>query len=111
MSTRRLDHVPLTEIAAVVRSKNSGPFELTLDVIFKDPENYFLLKERRFFTPELIAGLYHVAPEDVFKVVYFDPAFAVKATMKRAIPSGAIGDTDIYGAQQHAPLLSLIIDA
>jgi hypothetical protein len=86
------------------------PFELTLDIIFKDPEDYFLLKERRFFTPELIAGLYQIAPADVFKVVYFDPAFAVKATMKRAIPSGAIGDTDIYGAQQHAPLLSLMID-
>ena len=33
MNTRRLENVPLTEIAAVVRSKNSGPFELTLDVM------------------------------------------------------------------------------
>ncbi|HEY0296778.1 MAG TPA: DUF4387 family protein [Bordetella sp.] len=27
--------------------------------------------------------------------------------MPRRIPSGAVGDTDIYGAQQHAPLLDI----
>lgn len=111
MSTRRLAHVPLSEIAAVVRSKNSGPFVLTLDVIFRDPEHYFLLNKKQFLTPELTAGLYHIAPEDVFKVMYFDAAFAAKATMKRATSSGAIGDTDICEAQQHAPLLGSMIDA
>ena len=32
---------------------------------------------------------------------------AFKATIPRRIPSGDIGDTDIYGAQQHAPLLDV----
>jgi len=39
--------------------------------------------------------------------VHFDPASAVKCTMVRPVISGAPGDTDIYGAQQHAPLLAL----
>ena len=35
----------------------------------------------------------------------FDPAKAVKVTIVRPIPSGALGETDVYGAQQHAPLM------
>ena len=30
----------LWEVAKLIRSKNSGPFELTFDVIFKDRETY-----------------------------------------------------------------------
>ena len=50
---------PILDIAKVVRSKNSGPFELTMD---------------------------------------------------RPMPSGVPGETDVYGAQQHAPLLKLVFD-
>jgi Domain of unknown function (DUF4387) len=28
----------------------------------------------------------------------------VKVTLRRPWPSGAIGETDVYGAQQHVPL-------
>ena len=34
---------------------------------------------------------------------------AFKATIPRLIPSGDVGDTDVYGAQQHAPLLEVEI--
>ena len=111
MDVQPLGLAPLTDMAVVIRSKNSGPFELTLDVIFRNGEDYLRLKAKGFFTSELIAKLYHTDPKDVFEIVYFDPAFAVKATMRRWIPSGALGDTDIYGAQQHAPLLGLMVDA
>jgi hypothetical protein len=37
----------------------------------------------------------------------YAPAFAFKASFDRPIPSGAVGDTDVYGAQQHAPLLDV----
>ena len=39
----------------------------------------------------------------------FPPAHAYKATIERRIASGAVGDTDVYGAQQHAPLLDVEI--
>jgi hypothetical protein len=97
----------LTEVAAVIRSKNAGPYELTLDILFRDPADYAYLKERRFFTAELFAGLYGVSVEQILHVVYFDPASAVKCTLIRPVVSGAAGDSDVYGAQQHAPLLSL----
>jgi hypothetical protein len=39
--------------------------------------------------------------------VWFDPGKALKATLVRSVSSGSVGDTDVYGAQQHAPLLGL----
>ena len=35
----------LTDIASVIRSKNSGPYELTLDIIFNDFETYEIIKK------------------------------------------------------------------
>lgn len=97
----------ITDVAAVVRSKNAGPYELTLDIMFKDAKQFLFLKKINFFTRELFAELYGVGLQTILKVVYFDPAFAVKCTMARTLVSGALGDSDVYGAQQHAPLLFL----
>ncbi|MBC7362655.1 MAG: DUF4387 domain-containing protein [Candidatus Aminicenantes bacterium] len=97
----------ILKVAKVIRSKNSGPFELTLDIMFKDPRYYQLFKEKKIITPEKIARLYGVPKADVLKIVYFEPSQAIKITLRRKIPSGSPGDTDIYGAQQHAPLLNL----
>ena len=43
-------------------------------------------------------------------ILEIDPAKAVKVTIRRPIPSGALGETDVYGAQQHAPLMGLEIE-
>ena len=34
----------LRDVASVIRSKNAGPFELTFDVMFEDPEAYERVK-------------------------------------------------------------------
>ena len=48
--------------------------------------------------------------EEIRRIVWFEPANAVKVVMPRRIVSGAPGDADVYGAQQHAPLLGLNFD-
>jgi hypothetical protein len=40
--------------------------------------------------------------------VFFEEACAVKATIVRPVVSGDPGETDVYGAQQHAPLLTCV---
>lgn len=100
----------LREAARIIRSKNAGPFELTLDVLFADEALYRRVKACRAITAEAVAALYRIPPEAILGVVYFDPALAVKITMKRRIPSGAPGDGDVYGAQQHAPLLAMTLE-
>lgn len=97
----------LTDIAAIIRSKNAGPYELTLDILFKNEVYYRHVKEIDFFNVKLVSHLYGITTDKISRIVYFDPASAVKITFVRPVVSGSIGDTDIYGAQQHAPLLSL----
>lgn len=96
----------LIDLASVIRSKNSGPYELTFDIIFKTFDEYHRFKEIQVMTPETFAKLYGIPVDDVIHVIYFDPAKAVKITIKRPIPSGTLGETDVYGAQQHTPLMN-----
>lgn len=104
-----MDEIPIMRLARIVRSKNSGPFELTLDIVFKDSDCYELAVGSGYFTRELFARLYRVDEEDVLGVVFFEKANAVKATIVRPVVSGDLGETDVYGAQQHAPLLGITI--
>ncbi|HHX49906.1 MAG TPA: DUF4387 domain-containing protein [Clostridia bacterium] len=97
----------LCQLTEVIRSKNAGPYELTLDVIFKDREIYNKIKTEGLITPAMIAALYGISEKDIISFVTFDPACAIKITMIRPLPCGSIGETDVYGAQQHAPLLNL----
>jgi hypothetical protein len=100
----------LTDVASVIRSKNSGPYELTFDVIFKDFEMYERVKAAKIFNEKMFASLYHVPESDIIGVVHFDPAKAIKTTIVRPISSGALGETDVYGAQQHAPLMNFMFE-
>jgi hypothetical protein len=96
----------LKDIAKACKSKNAGPFEVTLDIMFDNAELFERVRATGVINAGLIASLYGVEPSDVLFTEYA-PAFAWKATLPRRIPSGAIGDTDVYGAQQHAPLLDI----
>jgi len=100
----------LGEIADIVRSKTAGPFELTLDVIFPDCASFEMVRKSGALSRDRIAMAYGVAPDDVISTHFFEPAWAFKATLVRPISSGSVGDTDVYGAQQHAPLMGLEID-
>jgi len=98
----------LKDIAKACKSKNAGPFELTLDIMFDDAATFDKVRKTGVISPQLIADLYRVPVESVV-FTEFPPAHAYKATIARRIASGAVGDTDVYGAQQHAPLLDVEI--
>ena len=98
----------LKEIAKACKSKNAGPYELTLDIMFEDAATFDKVHKTGVISPALIAKLYDVPVESVV-FTEFRPAHAYKATIERRIASGAVGDTDVYGAQQHAPLLDVDI--
>jgi len=100
----------LTEVASVIRSKNAGPYELTLDIIFKDQETYEEVVAKKAINPQLIGRLYHIAESDILELIAFDPASAIKITIRRPRIAGDVGETDVYGAQQHAPLLDVVLE-
>ena len=100
----------IQDVASVIRSKNSGPYELTMDIIFKDWDVFDKVCEAKTITPELVAKLYKIDESKVMKIVEFKPAKAIKITIERPYCSGAICETDVYGAQQHAPLFGIEFD-
>lgn len=102
--------IRLIDVTEVIRSKNAGPYELTFDIIFKEWDMFEFFCEKKLITKELIADLYHISVDQVINVIEFKPAKAIKATIERPIASGDLGETDVYGAQQHGPLLTLEFD-
>ncbi|MGL4208961.1 MAG: DUF4387 domain-containing protein [Candidatus Adiutrix sp.] len=96
----------LCDLADIIRSKNSGPYEVTFDIIFKEEDMFQKVASAKVFNKQSFANLYRLKPTDVISVVEFPPAKAIKITIVRPLASGDLGETDVYGAQQHAPLLS-----
>ncbi|ARK29978.1 DUF4387 domain-containing protein [Halalkalibacter krulwichiae] len=103
--------IPISDVVQIIRSKNAGPFEITFDLIFKSKESFEKVLQLEVFTRERIASLYRIKPEDVLCIASYPPALALKITIARRKPSGGIGETDTFGAQQHAPLLDVTIPA
>lgn len=89
-----------------LRSKNASPCWLTLDMIFKDFETYEKIKRTKILDEELFTKLYGVRP---IVFLWFDPGRALKVTFKRRRPNGNIGDPDVFGCGQHAPLYDIEI--
>ena len=98
------------ELAKLVRSKNAGPFWLTIDIMFDDDDSYRRVRDAEIVNRAAIARLYNRNPADII-VVNHDAALAIKVSFPRPESSGSKHDSDIYGGQQYAPLLELQADA
>ena len=96
----------LWEVTKLIRSKNSGAFELTFDVIFRDRESYEKVRDAKLINAEWFARTYRLTPE-VVAIINYDAANAIKITIPRPAISGDIDDTDVFGGQQHGPLVEL----
>ena len=99
----------LGELARILRSKNAGPLFLTIDIMFNESQAYERVLKSKRLNKTLISKLYDVDAGDV-SIIDYPAAYSIKITLPKKIVSGNVGDTDIYGAQQHAPLLDLDIE-
>ena len=96
----------IKNVTKVCISRNAGPFELTIDVVFDDADTFNRVTAAGVLGPALFVRLDNV-PEQHVQFTRYDAAFAFKATLPRLVPAGDFGDTDVYGCQQHAPLLDV----
>jgi hypothetical protein len=96
----------LKQVASVVRSKNAGPLCLTIDLFFSRRCDYELAVASTGLSTQAVAALYSVQPAQVRRFDLPD-ILAIKLAMPRALCAGEPGDGDVYGAQQHAPLLEV----
>jgi len=98
--------LPLPSLARVIRSKNAGPTLLTLDILFNDTQGYELAAGSSGLSCQAVAERYGVDPAQVQR--YLLPSIlAIKFSLPRRLCAGDPGDGDVYGAQQHAPLLAV----
>lgn len=98
----------LWQLAHLVRAKNAGPFALTFDILFDDRETYERVKSTGVLSKSLFSRLYGVDEESVLFFEH-DKALAIKASIPRPVFCGDPEDTDIFGGQQHGPLVDLEI--
>jgi hypothetical protein len=99
----------LSELAKTIRSKNAGVDKITFDVIFPDRAAYDRARESDALSRAAICRIFGIDAAQITDHVAFDPAFAIKFTIYRRMPSGSPGDADIFGSQQYGPLLDIEI--
>jgi hypothetical protein len=100
---------PLGELATLVRSKNAGPFWLTLDIFLPDQETYRRVSSSPAADPGTIGELYRVDP-DLVEVFLLAHLRAIKISFPRPVVQGSLRDRDMHGGQQYVPLLTVEIE-
>lgn len=101
--------VKLVDLAKTIRSKNAETDRIAFDIIFSEKEKYEMVKNSKIINREFIAQLFDININRITDFVEYDPANAIKFTINRLKPSGSPGDSDVFGSQQHAPLLDIEI--
>ncbi len=101
--------VPLGRLAKLIRSKNAGPFVLTIDVLFDDPATFRAVADADVLNAAALAPRFGVAAEEV-RTYVVPTALALKVSLPRPVPSGALDDGDVFGGQQFAPLVDLPVE-
>src|ERR1700730_7758371 len=100
----------LVDVTSLIRSKNAGPFWLTIDVIFRDADLYRSWAGHDELSAASIAARYGRAGSGVTRHE-LPAASALKFSFPRRYPSGSALDSDVFGCQQHAPMLEIELSA
>lgn len=74
-------------------------------MIFKDFDTYHRVRDAKVINSLMFANLYRIPESDILDVVYFDPAKPHRDYCT-SNPFRSTWRDDVYGAQQHAPLMN-----
>ena len=98
----------LGRFAELVRSKNAGPFWITLDVFMRNDADYECLMASKMLTPQSIAEVYKVNPDEV--LIFALPTLCVvKISFPRTVVAGSFEDRDQHAGQQYIPLAAFLL--
>jgi hypothetical protein len=96
--------VRLHEAASVIRSKNAGPFGLTIDIFFRDADSYATARASTLLTVKGVAAAYGVPAQTVTGVWWDDRVHGAKVSLLRWSSSSDPFCSDLFGAHLHTPL-------
>jgi hypothetical protein len=98
----------VADLSIEVRSKNAGPFWVTMEVFLRDAAGYTVVADPAFLNASVVARLYRIAAGTV--QIYRIPELnVVKISFPRPVVQGGLRDRDIHAGQHHVPLALLAL--
>lgn len=89
-----------------IRSKNAGPFWLTIDAFCNNEEDTKRVAAAFEREREFIAGSFHVKPEDL-QIFCLNHIQVAKISLPRVPVEGSRDEMDMHGGQQYVTLLNI----
>lgn len=96
----------LSEVCSHVRSKNAGPFWITVDLFFEDAATFERYSGAPALAAPAVSVLFGVDPAKMKRFAVTDLR-VLKFSYPRAAPQGGIVERDMHGGQQYVRLLDV----
>lgn len=100
----------VSDACSHVRSKNAGPFWITIDLSFPDRESFDRYANAKALHAAAIGELYGVQEAQVKRFLIPELA-VVKISYPRHRPQGGTMERDMHGGQQYIRLLDVDLEA
>ncbi|UZP35084.1 hypothetical protein NXS19_002900 [Fusarium pseudograminearum] len=81
----------LSDLCRILRSKNAGPYEITIDAMFSSKTNYDKIKASGILSSSKVAKAIGITEEDIIWIGFFDPAMSFKVTIPRIRMGSILG--------------------
>lgn len=93
---------------AYVRSKNAGPFWVTIDLFFNDHGAFEAHRNADSLSSETIAKVFDSPPQSVkrFEVASLN---VIKFSYPRKLPQGGVIERDMHSGQTFTRILALVV--
>ncbi|GIE77361.1 hypothetical protein Aph02nite_33110 [Actinoplanes philippinensis] len=101
----------VADLAHEVRSKNAGPFWVTLEIFARDADGYAIVADPAFLDEPVIARLYAIDDVRTIQIFRIPQLNVVKISFPRPVVQGGLLDRDIHAGQHHVPLALLPLPA
>jgi hypothetical protein len=98
----------LGDLASLIRSKNAGPFIITIDVMFEDIGTYERVCASGVINSSKMSEIFGLPAKEI-RIYMVSNCLAIKISMPRRVTQDDLADTDSLGGQQFVPLLDLRI--
>ena len=98
------------EVCRYVRSKNAGPFWITVDLFFRDHAAFDMFAGSTALQPATISRLFD-SPAGSVKRFELPDLAVLKISYPRRSPQGGALERDMHGGQQYVRLLAMELAA
>ncbi len=98
----------LREVTTAIRSKNAGPFWVTVDIFFDGAESFRDYHDDPALGTAALAARLGTDPSAIRRFE-IESLHAIKLSYPRAQPQGGVVERDLHAGQQYVPLLDVVL--